>query len=367
MKIGLVAPFEGRYRYVGYDVIYAVRLALRQANAAGGVGGYAVELVAYDDGADPAMAVDQARKLAVDPEVVAVIGHFREDTTAVAWTTYAAAGIPLLAPASLDPAACGEQAACQLFRLSPPASAVADALLLRLAQPGDRRAALLTAGGSLGQALELQAQQHGGLLGPVVSPRDADWRGTITRSGVDAVLCDADPVVAGEVVHALRRAGWEGEFLGGPDLAAADFVAVAGQAARGAVFVTPWPRSRDLPAPGAGFAAPADFANAADFAAPADFANAADFAAAYRAVSNGVPPGPLAAPAYEATWVLVEALRRDIAARGRPTRAGIAKALPATGRQGVLGRITFDDGRTWAAAPLYTYRIDVQGQPQRVP
>ncbi len=38
VKIGLVAPFEGRYRYVGYDVIYAVRLALHEANAAGGVG-----------------------------------------------------------------------------------------------------------------------------------------------------------------------------------------------------------------------------------------------------------------------------------------------------------------------------------------
>ena len=56
VKIGLVAPFEGRYRYVGYDVFYAVRLALQEVNAAGGVGGYHVELVAYDDGADPAMA-----------------------------------------------------------------------------------------------------------------------------------------------------------------------------------------------------------------------------------------------------------------------------------------------------------------------
>jgi len=78
VKIGLVAPFEGRYRYIGYEVIYGVRLALREANHAGGVGGYNVELVAYDDGADPTMASEQARKLAVDPEVVTAIGHFRE-------------------------------------------------------------------------------------------------------------------------------------------------------------------------------------------------------------------------------------------------------------------------------------------------
>ena len=84
IKIGLVAPFEGRYRYVGYDVIYAARLAVRQVNEAGGVGGYSVELVAYDDAAEAALAVGQARKLAVDPDVVAVIGHFRAEPTAAA-------------------------------------------------------------------------------------------------------------------------------------------------------------------------------------------------------------------------------------------------------------------------------------------
>src|SRR5688572_12765648 len=49
IKIGLVAPFEGRYRDVGYEVVYAVRLAVREANARGGVAGHVVELIALDD------------------------------------------------------------------------------------------------------------------------------------------------------------------------------------------------------------------------------------------------------------------------------------------------------------------------------
>ncbi len=67
VKIGLVAPFEGRYRYVGYGLFAAVRLALREANAAGGGGTppYSVELVAYDDGADPEMARQQGGEMAV--------------------------------------------------------------------------------------------------------------------------------------------------------------------------------------------------------------------------------------------------------------------------------------------------------------
>lgn len=102
IKIGLVAPFEGRYREVGYEVIYAVRLAVREANAAGGVAGYSVELVALDDSGDPAMAAEQARKLAADPQVVAVIGHWLDATTRAAAPEYAQAGIPLLATTAAD-------------------------------------------------------------------------------------------------------------------------------------------------------------------------------------------------------------------------------------------------------------------------
>lgn len=98
VKFGLVAPFEGRYRPVGYDAIYAARLAVRERNAAGGVGGYRVELVAYDDGGDAPSAVERARQLVLDPQVVAVIGHYRIETTRAAWDIYVREALPLIAP-----------------------------------------------------------------------------------------------------------------------------------------------------------------------------------------------------------------------------------------------------------------------------
>ena len=100
IKIGLVAPFEGRYRDVGYEVIYAVRLAVREANAAGGVAGYGVELTALDDGGDPGMAAEQARKLGTDPQIVGVIGDWLDATTFNAAPIYAAEGIPFIATAA---------------------------------------------------------------------------------------------------------------------------------------------------------------------------------------------------------------------------------------------------------------------------
>lgn len=96
VKIGLVAPFEGRDRAVGYDAIYAARLAVRQVNARGGIGGYRVALVALDDRGDPTLATQSAASLVVDPSVVAVVGHYLPATTAAAADIYAKAGLPLL-------------------------------------------------------------------------------------------------------------------------------------------------------------------------------------------------------------------------------------------------------------------------------
>jgi len=351
VKIGLVAPFEGRYRYVGYDVIYAVRLALREVNAAGGVGGYNVELVAYDDGADPAMAVEQARKLAVDPAVVAAVGHFREETTSAALSAYVEASIPLVAPALLDPLFTWEEA--EVYRVGPPAGTLGSALFSHLMGLGQYRAALVTEGGPLGAALQRDAQSYRLRLSPVVSPESADWPEEVVASGVEVVLCDADPVTAGEVVLALRAGGWEGAFLGGPELAAADFVAVAGEAAEGTVFVTPYLFPEDGET---GFLLESPISG-----------EQVDFIAAYRAVSNGVPPGPLALQAYEATWVLLEALERAIAAHGAPTREGVAAALADVEHEGLLGHVVLDAGRNWGDPPLYWYRIGAGGELERVP
>ncbi|MEE9616367.1 MAG: ABC transporter substrate-binding protein, partial [Anaerolineae bacterium] len=208
VKIGLVAPFEGRYRYVGYDVIYAVRLALHEANAAGGVGSppleggrgrvgrYYVELVAYDDGADPAMAAEQARKLAADPQVVAAIGHFRDETTGAALSGYAEAGIPLVAPAVLDRVL--PWGGAEVYRLGPADGTLAHALLQYVKT--EHVVALVSDGGPLGVALVEAAPQQRVKVSAVVSPATTDWLAEVLSSDADVVICDANSVAAGEVL-----------------------------------------------------------------------------------------------------------------------------------------------------------------------
>ena len=101
-KLGLIAPFEGSQRAVGYEALYAVKLALREANASGGAGGWQVELVALDDDDLPSLAIRQARALAVDPDVTYAIGVAPPSESSSLQQQYAALGLPA---EFVDPAA----------------------------------------------------------------------------------------------------------------------------------------------------------------------------------------------------------------------------------------------------------------------
>ncbi len=95
-RIGVVLPLEGRYREVGYDVFYASRVVILKALQVASGQPYRVELVIYDDFGEPGRAVAPAEALARDPSVLAVVGHWRPDTTAAAVAVYQSAELPLI-------------------------------------------------------------------------------------------------------------------------------------------------------------------------------------------------------------------------------------------------------------------------------
>ena len=96
IKVGLVAPFEGRHRDVGYDVLYSARLAVREINAAGGIDGTRIALVALDDGGNPEYAQATANSLLIDPGIVAVVGHWLPETTEMAAPIYIQSNLAFL-------------------------------------------------------------------------------------------------------------------------------------------------------------------------------------------------------------------------------------------------------------------------------
>jgi ABC-type branched-subunit amino acid transport system substrate-binding protein len=71
-------------------------MAVREINAAGGIDGTRIALVALDDGGNPEYAQATANSLLIDPNVVAVVGHWLPETTATAAPIYTQGNLAFL-------------------------------------------------------------------------------------------------------------------------------------------------------------------------------------------------------------------------------------------------------------------------------
>ena len=97
VKIGVIAPFEGAGRPLGYAVLPAIKNAVAEANASGKLGRYQVMVVAFNDDLHGPAAAAQAQALALDPEVMAIVGPWTAETAAAVEPILAEAGILVLA------------------------------------------------------------------------------------------------------------------------------------------------------------------------------------------------------------------------------------------------------------------------------
>ena len=103
VKIGVIAPFEGTGRSLGYAVLPAIKAIAAEANAGGALGAYRVAVVAFNDNLDAQTAAEQAKALAVDPDVMAVIGPFTQATVEAAAPVFRAERLAALPVISTDP------------------------------------------------------------------------------------------------------------------------------------------------------------------------------------------------------------------------------------------------------------------------
>lgn len=123
------------------------------------------QLASFDDGANPKTAAEIARKIQVDPRILAVIGHTTSPATRAAAYIYAQAGIPLLMPIATSPSA-----------VLPPGTDDETKRLrntFRLAPSDDR---------VQGPAVAILASQlgtHCYLLGDISSPAISDYSGPL--------------------------------------------------------------------------------------------------------------------------------------------------------------------------------------------
>jgi ABC-type branched-subunit amino acid transport system substrate-binding protein len=84
ITLGMAAPLSGASKELGRQMKIGVELAFEQANAAGGVNGRKVKLLAIDDGYEPTRTHDVVRELAEQRGVFGFVGNVGTPTAAVA-------------------------------------------------------------------------------------------------------------------------------------------------------------------------------------------------------------------------------------------------------------------------------------------
>lgn len=336
IKIGLTAPFTGFDESIGYSVIGAVRLAVRERNLAGGVAGYRVELVALDDGNEPDMAAQRAREMIIDPAVVAVLGGFDGPAATAAAAEYRQAGMPFLAMTGSEALATGGGV---LRMVAADAEVVHVAARYATATLQARRIAVIadeTPGAQALAAAFTGAVQASGVA--VVRLPITRWQldfastvGQLAATAPDLVFVAGRAAEAGELLRQMRAAGVNTPVLGGPGLDDARLGQIAAAtAAAGVAYV-----SVGLP-----------------------LAQVSDASLRQHLEQTSLrPAGPYTALAYDGANVLLDALARAIKAHGRPLRGHVATALLTSRVPGATGEITLDKDGGRRQAPLAAYSI----------
>ncbi|MFA6029026.1 MAG: branched-chain amino acid ABC transporter substrate-binding protein [Elusimicrobiota bacterium] len=325
-RIAVAVPLTGDLSAGGQGVRRAVELSVEHARAQGGLP-VPVEVVAFDDRAEPDTAVRAARLILADPRVVAVIGHYTSGCSLAAAPIYAAGSLAMLTPAATHPRLTAAQlepgwpGPRNVFRLVPTDELQADRAAASAVDRGLRRFTVLHDGTPYGRNLSEQFARRlersggrvAGLRGVPVGARD--YGGLVEKVRADrpeAVFFGGAYPEFGLLLAQARRAGLKVPFLAGDGARAVEVFSLAGDAAEGALFTAPGRPLEKLD-------------------------RGAEFLDAYRRRYPGAEPGPFDVFAYDAASIALEALRR-----AGPQRGPLLEALRGTRWRGLAGTTSFD-------------------------
>ena len=109
MTIGINLPLTGAGAEDATTILRGALLAIEEANAAGGIGGYEIRTLILDDGTatagqyDPAQAAINARKMVVEPAVVGAIGPMASGSGKAMAPLLSQGNLAIVTPSSTNP------------------------------------------------------------------------------------------------------------------------------------------------------------------------------------------------------------------------------------------------------------------------
>jgi branched-chain amino acid transport system substrate-binding protein len=328
IKIATQSPLSGDTKDTGMDIKNATELAIDQLSGPLKEMGIKVELVAFDDQADPKKGVENAKTIVADPSIMAVIGHYDSGVQIPSSEIYHGAQLCNISPANTNPDVT-DRGYAEVNRICG-RDDVQGAVGAQLAKKRGIHSAYVIHdttpwGRGIAEYFKKEAETQGisvvGFTGTEERQNFSTLVPLILKQKPDAVYLAAG-YEASAVFKQLRDKGFKGMFISVDGFDSPDAAKIVGDAlltGQGTYFST--------------VAGPA-------FAYPdaGKFVN--DFKLKY-----GAAPHPYAAQSYDCAAIALKAIENAAkeADDKVPTRAAIAKAVRALKEyHGVTGTVTFN-------------------------
>ncbi len=325
IKLGEFASLTGKEAVFGQNVNKGTRLAIEEANAAGGVLGRQLELVTEDNQSKPGESATVVKKLISRDKVALILGEITSGRTLEAAPIAQAAKIPLISPGATNTEVTAKGnyvfRVCFVddFQGTVMAKFARESLKLK-------RVAILSSVSSA-QSVGLAKYFRDRFTSPTTAiaaeqkygEGDKDFRAQLTAikaSGADAIFIPGYYAEAALICKQARDLGLAIPLLGVDGWESPDLIAIAGAAAEGCYISTHYsPESK----------------------APAVVAFNERFQKRW-----GVSSNALSVLGYDATMLAIDAIRRAGSTDGTKIRDTLAMT---TNYPAVTGSITFDTNR----------------------
>ena len=326
IPVGEFASLTGKEATFGQSSHKGTLMAFEEINAAGGVLGKKVDLLTEDNASKQGESATIAKKLISRDHIVALLGEVASGRSLEAAPICQAAKIPMVSPASTNPAV--TEKGDYVFRvcfIDPfQGGAMAKFAATKLGMKKVAIFSCLTSSYSAGLAKFFKAKftADGGTIAieETYSDGDKDFNAQLTAikaASVDGIFVPGYYSEVGLICAQARERGITVPLLGGDGWEAPELLSIGGAAVNGCYYTTHFsPQNQDPAVQG--------------------------FVARFKARWNGEVPDAMAALGYDSAGVLADAIKRA----GSTEPAALRDALAATkDYQGITGSTTIGPDR----------------------
>ena len=247
IKFAIIGAMSGTNAILGEWAKKGITLAVEEKNKAGGIQGRQIELVIYDDEADPTKSVNLAQKVCTDDKVMAAF--------ATTNSTSAIADIPIFQQYKIPQLTNGtsvdftKKGSAYAFRVTPNSLGYEYTLINFLVKTkGFKKFAIIQDTSSYGKSesdAQVAALGENGLTALAresYSIDDKDFTGQLTKilqTQPEVLLLASSEVAAGLIAKQARKLGFKGQLAGPTAVGTPKFIETAGaDIAEGSIFST---------------------------------------------------------------------------------------------------------------------------------